>query len=68
MGLLTTTIVEILKCLPKTNCHQCNEPTCLVFACWLAEGIQSPSGCPALNDSDRLKLEKYMMSFQFHEN
>ena len=67
-GLPKPNIVEILKCLPKTNCRQCREPTCLVFACRLAEGVQLPSGCPALSDSDRQKLEKYMMSFQFPEN
>ena len=67
-GLPRPSIVEILKCLPKTNCRQCNEPTCLVFACRLAEGAYLPSGCPLLSDSDRHKLENYMRSFQFHEN
>ena len=64
-GMARPNIVEILKCLPKTNCRQCKEPTCLVFACRLAEGIHLPSECPVLAGSDRCKLEKYMMSFQF---
>ncbi|MBW2409360.1 MAG: Fe-S cluster protein [Deltaproteobacteria bacterium] len=67
-GLPRPSIVEIMKCLPKTNCRQCNEPTCLVFACRLAEGVYSPAGCPLLSNSDRRRLEKYMMPFQFHEN
>jgi ArsR family metal-binding transcriptional regulator len=67
-GVAKPNIVEILKCLPKTNCRRCNEPTCLVFACRLAEGVHLPSGCPLLAEPDRRKLEKYMMSFQLHEN
>ncbi len=67
-GMARPNIVEILKCLPKTNCRQCNEPTCLVFACRLAEGVHLPSGCLMLTGSDRRKLEKYIMSFQLYEN
>lgn len=67
-GITKPNIVEILKCLPKTNCRQCNEPTCLVFACRLAQGVHVPSGCPVIVGSDRSRLEKYMMSFNLYEN
>ena len=66
-GLPRPNIVEILKCLPQTNCRRCNEPTCLVFACRLAEGVYLPSGCPLLDASDRTKLEKYLMPYISNE-
>lgn len=67
-GIARPNIVEILKCLPRTNCRQCNEPTCLVFACRIAEGIQLPTGCPILSGSDKHRLENYIMNFQLQGN
>ena len=58
-------IPEILKWLPKTNCRQCNEPTCLVFATRLAEGVKSPGDCPDLSGQQRHNLEAYLGGFQF---
>ncbi|RPI49851.1 MAG: hypothetical protein EHM49_09345, partial [Deltaproteobacteria bacterium] len=29
---MALTGIEILKMLPKTNCGECNVPTCLAFA------------------------------------
>ena len=67
-GIARPNIVEILKCLPRTNCRQCNQPTCLVFACRIAEGIQLPAGCPLLTGSDKHRLENYIMNFQLQRN
>jgi CO dehydrogenase/acetyl-CoA synthase gamma subunit (corrinoid Fe-S protein) len=58
-------IPEILKWLPKTNCHKCNPPTCLVFAVRLAEGLQRPADCPELSVPGRQKLAGYLNGFQF---
>ncbi|MFH1488524.1 MAG: (Fe-S)-binding protein, partial [Pseudomonadota bacterium] len=35
-------VFEILKLLPKTNCRECGEPTCMVFAARIAEGAKGP--------------------------
>ena len=66
-GLPRPSIPEILKWLPKTNCRICKEPTCLVFATRLAEGVKSPADCPELSVEGRLKLEKYLSGFQFED-
>ena len=58
-------IFEILKLLPKTNCRECGQPTCLVFATQVAEGGRGPEDCPSLDDENRMKLGKYMKSFRF---
>ena len=56
-------LIEILKLLPKTNCRQCGEPTCLVFATRLAEGAKGVEVCPPLAGEPRQRLEQYMESF-----
>jgi len=66
-GLPKPNIPEILKWLPRTNCRQCNEPTCLVFATRLAEGVKSPADCPELSEESKQKLEEYLSGFQFED-
>ena len=58
-------VFEILKLLPKTNCRECGEPTCMVFATRTAEGIKGPEDCLPLKEENRIKLEKYMSGFHF---
>ncbi len=58
-------VFEILKLLPKTNCSECGQPTCMVFATKIAEGVKGPEDCPQLKEEERLKLEKYMSVFCF---
>lgn len=53
-------LVEILKRLPKTNCKQCGEPTCMVFAARVAEGGKSPEQCPDLAPEARRAIDDYM--------
>jgi len=38
---MALTGIEIFKLLPKTNCKDCGEPTCLAFAMKLAAGKAS---------------------------
>jgi ArsR family metal-binding transcriptional regulator len=57
-------VFEILKLLPKTNCRECGQPTCMVFAVRVAEGGKDPEDCPPLSQEARLKLEEYMGRFQ----
>ncbi|MGA9534483.1 MAG: (Fe-S)-binding protein [Desulfobacterales bacterium] len=58
-------IIEILKLLPKTNCRECGEPTCMVFATRLAEGVWGASDCPAMEADNRQRLEQYLSRFHF---
>jgi ArsR family metal-binding transcriptional regulator len=39
-------IIDILRLLPGTNCRECGEPTCMVFAVRVSEGLKDLAGCP----------------------
>ena len=56
-------LIEILKLLPKTNCRQCGEPTCMVFAARLAEGAKGVEACPPLDSDQRSGIENYLSRF-----
>jgi hypothetical protein len=43
------TPIEILKILNKSNCKECNEPTCLAFAAAVFNGRKQLRECPHLN-------------------
>jgi ArsR family metal-binding transcriptional regulator len=58
-------VLEILKLLPKTNCRECGQPTCMVFATQAADGGKGADDCPALSAAAREKLSKYLEGFQF---
>jgi len=45
-------VLDILKRLPRTNCRQCGEPTCMVFAVKVSQGDRTPEQCPALEKAD----------------
>ncbi len=63
-GLPKPKLLEILKLLPKTNCRECGEATCMVFAARVAEGAKGPEQCPSLHEEKRTTLERYMSRFQ----
>jgi ArsR family metal-binding transcriptional regulator len=58
-------VLEILKLLPKTNCRECGQPTCMVFATQVAEGGRGAEDCPSLKGENKIELEKYMKTFRF---
>ncbi len=58
-------MIEILKLLPKTNCRECGEPTCTVFALRAAEGVKGPEDCPKLDAENQARLEAYLGRFHF---
>jgi len=58
-------VIEILKLLPRTNCRECAEPTCMVFAARMAEGVKGCGDCPPLGDENRRRLAKYLSQFKF---
>jgi len=54
--------MELLKHLPRTNCGECGQPTCLVFALRLAEDVLDPDRCPALTDEQKSALSRRLGS------
>jgi ArsR family metal-binding transcriptional regulator len=56
-------VLEILRMLPKTNCRECGEPTCMVFAVALTEGVKGAEDCPPLSTEGRVKLQAYLSRF-----
>jgi len=58
-------VIEILKLLPRTNCRECGEPTCMVFAARMAEGVYGPADCPQMIAESNHRLEEYMSQFKF---
>jgi ArsR family metal-binding transcriptional regulator len=58
-------VIEILKLLPKTNCKECGQPTCMVFAAQVAEGAKGPEDCLPLDDASRGRLSSYLSQFRF---
>ena len=53
---MALTGIEIFKLLPKTNCKDCGEPTCLAFAMKLAAGKAELSACPHVSEESKAKL------------
>jgi len=58
-------ILEILKLLPKTNCRECGQPTCMVFAALAAQGVKNADDCPALMEEKKRLLQTYLARFRF---
>ncbi|MBF0495566.1 MAG: Fe-S cluster protein [Deltaproteobacteria bacterium] len=58
-------VLEILKLLPKTNCRECGQPTCLVFSTLVADGAKGAEDCPELDDQEKQELQKYLSGFRF---
>ena len=50
--------IEIFKLLPKTNCKECGEPTCLAFAMKLAAAKAELSACPYVSEEAKAKLSE----------
>ena len=63
-GLPKPKLLEILKLLPKTNCRECGEPTCMVFAVRVAEGAKGLEQCVPLTGENRSRIAQYMSGFQ----
>jgi ArsR family metal-binding transcriptional regulator len=60
-------LLEILKLLPKTNCRKCGQPTCMVFASLVAQGVKGPEDCPELNGQKSEELKTYMAGFSLED-
>jgi len=60
-------LMEVLKLLPKTNCRQCNEPTCMVFASRVIEGSADENDCPPIKPQNKQLLQEYLAQFRFDQ-
>lgn len=60
-------VLEVLKLLPKTNCRECGQPTCLVFASLAVEGVKASGDCPPLEGGRARRLDEYLARFDFDE-
>ena len=58
-------VLEILRLLPKTNCGECGQLTCMVLASLVAEGSKNPDDCPSLDAEGKTKLAEYLKQFEF---
>ena len=58
-------IFDILKLLPKTNCGECGQPTCMVFASLVAQGVKGPNDCPPVGGQEFELLQNYLKQFSF---
>jgi ArsR family metal-binding transcriptional regulator len=56
-------VFEILKLLPGTNCKECGQPTCMVFAAQAAEGGRGAEDCPELDQAKAGQLSEYLSRF-----
>lgn len=56
-------LFECLKLLPATNCKECGQPTCMVFASLLCQGAKGAGDCPCLTLENRAALEYYLNKF-----
>ncbi len=48
--------LEIYKLLPKTNCKECGQPTCLAFAMKLAQKQAELDACPYVSEEAKAQL------------
>jgi len=55
---MALTGLEIYKNLPKTNCGDCNLPTCMAFAMQLAAKRVSLDQCPHVSEEAKAKLDE----------
>jgi ArsR family metal-binding transcriptional regulator len=56
-------VFEILKMLPNTNCGECGQATCMVFAAQAAEGGRHAEDCPDLDQARARQLKEYLSRF-----
>jgi len=58
-------LIKVLKLLPKTNCGECGQPTCMFFSSLAIQGIKGPDHCPPLDAANKKALKTYLNKFSF---
>jgi ArsR family metal-binding transcriptional regulator len=62
-GIAKPQVLEILRLLPRNNCRQCGQTTCMVFSHLVADGVKGPEDCPGLSEPNKTKLHDYLEQF-----
>lgn len=57
--------LTIYRHLPRTNCRECGQPTCMAFSIIAAEGAKGADDCRPLDEASREKLRNYLGEFRF---
>ena len=60
-------LIAILRLLPGTNCRECGQPTCMVFAALAVDGVKGADDCPALAEDKKAGLADYLSGFRFDD-
>ncbi len=60
-------VFEVLKVLPKTNCGECRQSTCMVFATLVTQGVKCANDCTPLGENEKRQLEEYMSNFSLED-
>ena len=55
---MALTGIQILKMLPKTNCGDCDIPTCLAFAMKVAAGQVEIDQCPHVSEEAKQTISE----------
>ena len=50
-------VMDIFKLLPRSNCRECGQPTCLAFAAALSKGEILMERCPSLCDPEDKRVK-----------
>ena len=50
--------LEIYKLLPKTNCRECGQASCLAFAVAVMQGQMSLGDCPYVPDAEKAEVRR----------
>ena len=53
-------ILEVLELLPKTNCRECGQPTCMVFSSLVVQGAKGADDCPQIDPENKKLLDLYL--------
>jgi len=53
---MALTAMDIFKLLPRTNCRECGQATCLAFAMLIAQKKAKLDDCPQVSDEAKAKL------------
>jgi ArsR family metal-binding transcriptional regulator len=57
--------LTVYKLLPRTNCRDCGQPSCMAFAVLAASGAKGAGDCPSIKDTERSKLQDYLGAYRF---
>ncbi|MDA8164927.1 MAG: Fe-S cluster protein [Desulfobacteraceae bacterium] len=55
--------MAVVKLLPKTNCGECGQATCLLFSTLVVQGVLGAEGCPRISRGNRERMEEYLARF-----